>query len=184
MNASPLFGQFRISVAMRPYVLRVKLRGTDFDFGFRPEQAVAYTKCIGEMRRILVKDGRISAIAADRAILKTLEAAFDFQLAAARYRFRETSVGITTLALHVCGSGEQATAAFLRWLEITTGERVETYWVYIARVAALLLKRESLTGQDILSAMRRSAVAEPAQDRVGNPHRQRPQSAKAINVAS
>jgi hypothetical protein len=87
MNASPLFGQFRISVAMRPYVLRVKLRGTDFDFGFRPEQAVAYTKCIGEMRRILVKNGRISAIAADRAILKTLEAAFDFQLAAARYRF-------------------------------------------------------------------------------------------------
>lgn len=58
------------------------------------------------------------------------------------------------LALHVCGSGEQATA-FLRWLEITTRERVETYWVYIARVAALLLKRESLTSQDILSAMRR-----------------------------
>jgi hypothetical protein len=39
------------------------------------------------MRQILVKKGRISAIAADRAILKTLEAAFDFQLSALRYRF-------------------------------------------------------------------------------------------------
>ena len=62
------------------------------------------------------------------------------------------------LALHVCGSGEQATA-FLRWLEITTRERVETYWVYIARVAALLLERESLTGTDILSALQPSKSA-------------------------
>jgi ubiquinone/menaquinone biosynthesis C-methylase UbiE len=87
MNVSLLLSQFRISAAMRPYVLRVKLRGTDFDFGFKPEQAVAYTKCIREMRRILVKKGRISAIAADRAVVKTLEAAFDFQLAAVRCRF-------------------------------------------------------------------------------------------------
>jgi hypothetical protein len=87
MNASPLLSQFRISAAMRPYVLRVKLRGTDFEFGFKPEQAVAYTKCVGEMRRILVKKGRISAIAADRAIVKTLDAAFDFQLAAVRNHF-------------------------------------------------------------------------------------------------
>jgi hypothetical protein len=86
MNASQLLSQFRISAAMRPYVLRVKLRGTDFDFGFKPEQAVAYTKCIEEMRRILVKQGRMSAIAVDRAILKSLEAAFDFQLSALRYR--------------------------------------------------------------------------------------------------
>ena len=71
---------------MRPYVLRVKLRGTDFDFGFKPEQAVAYTKCIREMMRILVEKRRIPAIAADRAILKSLEAAFDFQLADLRYR--------------------------------------------------------------------------------------------------
>jgi hypothetical protein len=63
-----------------------------------------------------------------------------------------------TARLHVCGSGEQATA-FLRWLEITTRERVKTYWVYIARVAALLLKRESLTGQDILSALQPSKSA-------------------------
>ena len=93
MNASPLFGQFRISVAMRPYVLRVKLRGTDFDFGFRPEQAVAYTKCIGEMRRILVKDGRISAIAANWAILKTLEAAFDFQIGCRTLSFSQEDRG-------------------------------------------------------------------------------------------
>jgi hypothetical protein len=38
------------------------------------------------MRRILVKKHRVPAIAADRAILKTLEAAFDFQLADLRYR--------------------------------------------------------------------------------------------------
>ena len=33
---------------------------------------------------------RIPAIAADRAILKNLEAAFDFQLADPRYRFLRT----------------------------------------------------------------------------------------------
>jgi hypothetical protein len=55
MNANPLLSQFRISAAMRPYVLRVRPRGTDFEFGSEPEQAIAYTKCIMEMRRILVK---------------------------------------------------------------------------------------------------------------------------------
>jgi hypothetical protein len=55
MNTNPLLSQFRISAAMRPYVLRVRPRGTDFEFGSEPEQAVAYTKCIMEMRRILVK---------------------------------------------------------------------------------------------------------------------------------
>src|ERR1700726_5082855 len=74
MNASWLLSQFRISAAMRPYVLRLRLRGTDFEFGSEPEQAVAYTKCIREMRRILVEKRRIPAIAADRAILKSLEA--------------------------------------------------------------------------------------------------------------
>jgi hypothetical protein len=87
MNASRLFSQFRISAAMRAYVLRVRLRGTNFDFGSEPEQAVAYTKCIGEMRRILMEKGRISAVAADRTILKTLEAAFDFRSAELRYHF-------------------------------------------------------------------------------------------------
>ena len=87
MNTNPLLSQFRISAAMRPYVLRVRLRGTNFDFGSKPEQAVSYTKCIGEMKRILVEKRRVPAIAADRAIMKTLEAAFDFQTADLRYRF-------------------------------------------------------------------------------------------------
>lgn len=91
MNASRLLSQFRISAAMRPYVLRLRLRGTDFAFGSEPEQAVAYTKCIREMRRILVEKRRIPAIAADRAILKSLEAAFDFQLAHLRYWFLKTT---------------------------------------------------------------------------------------------
>jgi hypothetical protein len=42
------------------------------------------------MRRILVEKRRIPAIAANRAILKSLEAAFDFQLAHLRYRFLKT----------------------------------------------------------------------------------------------
>src|SRR5215467_4305976 len=90
MNASSLLSQFRISAAMRPYVLRVRLRGTDLKFGSEPEQAVAYTKCIREMRRILVEKRRIPAIASDRAILRSLEAAFDFQSAPLRYRFLKT----------------------------------------------------------------------------------------------
>jgi hypothetical protein len=91
MKASRLLSQFRISAAMRLYVLRIRLRGTDFEFGSEPEQAVAYTKCIREMRRILVEKRRIPAIAADRAILKSLEAAFDFQLAHLRYWFLKTT---------------------------------------------------------------------------------------------
>jgi len=90
MNPSRLLSQFRISAAMRPYVLRLRLRGTDFEFGSGPEQAVAYTRCIRAMRLILVEKHRIPAIAADRAILKSLEAAFDFQSADLRYRFLKT----------------------------------------------------------------------------------------------
>jgi hypothetical protein len=90
MNAGRLLSQFRISAAMRPYVLRLRLRGTDFEFRSEPEQAVAYTKCIREMTRILVEQRRIAAIAAHRAILKSLEAAFDFQLADPQYRHLKT----------------------------------------------------------------------------------------------
>ena len=93
MNASPLVSQFRISAAMRPYVLRVRPRGTDFEFGSEPEQVVAYTKCIMDMRRILVGKRGVPAIAADRAILKSLEAAFEFQLADLRYGFLKTIEG-------------------------------------------------------------------------------------------
>jgi hypothetical protein len=45
------------------------------------------------MRGILVEKRRVPAIAADRAILKTLEAAFDFQSAHLRYRFLKTMEG-------------------------------------------------------------------------------------------
>ena len=72
---------------MRPYALRIRLRGTNFEFGSKPEEAVAYTKRIEEMKRILLKKGRVSTIAADRAILKSLEASFNFQSAGLRYRF-------------------------------------------------------------------------------------------------
>jgi hypothetical protein len=75
---------------MHPYVLRVRLRGSDFDFGATPKRAAAFTKSIGDMRRILVEKGRVPAIAADRAIQKTLEVAFDFQLADLRYRSLKT----------------------------------------------------------------------------------------------
>jgi hypothetical protein len=91
MNASPLLSQFCISAAMRPYVLRVRLRGTDFEFGSEPEHAVAYTKCIGEMRRILVEKRHIPPIAADRGILESLQTAFDFRSANVRYRFLKTT---------------------------------------------------------------------------------------------
>ena len=86
MATSRLLEPFRISGAMSPCVLRVKLRGSDFDFGATPERAAAYTRWMGEMRRILVKGLRVPAITADRVILKTLEAAIDFQLAGPRYR--------------------------------------------------------------------------------------------------
>ena len=81
MVAGRLLEPFRISIAMHPYVLRLRLRGSDFDFGATPERAAALTKSIGEMRRLLLENGRVPAIVADRAIQKTLQAAFDFQLA-------------------------------------------------------------------------------------------------------
>jgi hypothetical protein len=92
MNISRLLSQFRISVAMKPYVLRVRLRGSDFDFGSDPETAATFTKCIKEMRGILIKR-RVPAITADRAILKTLAVAVDFQLADLRYRSLKTMEG-------------------------------------------------------------------------------------------
>lgn len=93
MNIGRLLSQFRISISMKPYVLRLRLRGSDFDFGSDPKTAVSFTKCINEMRRILLKKRRVSAIAADRAILKTLEAVVDFQLADLRYRSLKTLEG-------------------------------------------------------------------------------------------
>ena len=124
MNDSPLLCQFRISAAMRSYVLRVRLRGTDFEFGSEPEQAVAYTKCIREMRRILVdKRRRVPAIAADRAILKSLEAAFDFQSAHLRYRFLKTMEGQSQTTLdHLIRGLRQLSNAIARLPPNSKGE--------------------------------------------------------------
>jgi hypothetical protein len=90
MNTDRLLRHFRISAAMRPYVLRIRLRGADFDFGSDPETAVAFTKCITAMRRILVQKRHIPTVAVDRAIQRTLEAAVDFQIADLRYRSLKT----------------------------------------------------------------------------------------------
>jgi len=56
------------------------------------------------------------------------------------------------LALQVCGSGVQATA-FLKWLEVTTREMVETRWTHIERVAARLLEVGSLNRNELLAAI-------------------------------
>ena len=90
MNIGRLHSQFRVSVGMKPYVLRLRLRGSDFDFGSDPKTAASFTKCINEMRSILLKKRHVSAVVADQAILKSLEAAVDFQLAHLRYRSLKT----------------------------------------------------------------------------------------------
>lgn len=75
-----LLARFRIAKKMGPYVLRIRLRVSDFDFGTDPDSAVAFTKHVEEMRRVLVSKG-IAVPAADKAILKTLGVAVDFQVA-------------------------------------------------------------------------------------------------------
>jgi hypothetical protein len=57
---------------MRPYVLRLRLRGQDFDFGNSPEAAVRFSKCIRDMESILLSY-RITKSAAHRVIGQTLE---------------------------------------------------------------------------------------------------------------
>src|SRR5262245_56875330 len=89
MSTERMLPHFRISAKMRAYVLRIRLRGKDFDFGEDAEGAASFTKCVGEMRQILLKRG-IPAVVADRSILETLEAAVDFQLADLRYRSLKT----------------------------------------------------------------------------------------------
>ncbi len=101
MVAGRLLEPFRISTAMHPYVLRLRLRGSDFDFGDTPERAATFTKSIGEMRRLLLQRGRVPAIVSDRAIQKTLQAAFDLQLADLRYRSLKTMEGPSHATLDV-----------------------------------------------------------------------------------
>jgi hypothetical protein len=83
MTINPLVEGFRVSAAMRPYALRLRLRGRDFDFGNSPEAAVAFSKCIEEMRKILL-GRRIPRRTAELAISRTLQIAADFRLAELR----------------------------------------------------------------------------------------------------
>ena len=83
MNSGRLISRFRISARMGPYVLRLRLRGRDFDFGSDAAAADAFTFCIDQMTEILVRR-RISAVAAYKAILVTLEAAAHHQLSQIR----------------------------------------------------------------------------------------------------
>jgi len=74
MNHGRLISRFRVSAAMRPYVLRLRLSGLNFDFGSDTNEAVAYTGCIKRMTGIFARR-RVSVAAANKAILATLEAA-------------------------------------------------------------------------------------------------------------
>jgi hypothetical protein len=84
MNNSWLIGRFRVSAAMRPYVLRLRLSGLDFDFGSDPDSAVAFTVCINRMTEILTRR-RVSVAAINKAVLATLEAAVHHQLSQIRF---------------------------------------------------------------------------------------------------
>jgi hypothetical protein len=79
-----LLSRFRVSAKMRPHVLRLRLRGRDFNFGSNDDAASEFTACIDRMREILARR-RIPVVAADKAILKTLEAAADHQLSQSRF---------------------------------------------------------------------------------------------------
>jgi hypothetical protein len=79
MNTKFLVSGFRISAEMRRYVLRLRLRGRDFDFGNSPEAAVRFSKCIQDMEKILLSC-RITKSAAHRVIGQTLEIAVEFAL--------------------------------------------------------------------------------------------------------
>jgi hypothetical protein len=84
MNNLRLLSCFRVSAKMRPYVLRLRLRGRDFDFGSNDVAANEFTACIDRMREILVRRS-IPVVAADKAILMTLEAAVDHLLSQLRF---------------------------------------------------------------------------------------------------
>jgi len=79
-----LLNRFRLSAAMQPYVLRVRLLGRHFDFGKDADSAVCFSRQVGKMRRILVRRG-IAARDADRAVMRTLQAAVDHQLSRPRF---------------------------------------------------------------------------------------------------
>jgi hypothetical protein len=84
MNHGRLISRFRVSAAMRPYVLRLRLSGLNFDFGSDANAAMAYTVCINQMTGILGRR-RVSVAAANKAIVSTLEAAAYHQLSQIRF---------------------------------------------------------------------------------------------------
>jgi hypothetical protein len=84
MNHGRLISRFRVSAAMRPYVLRLRLSGLNFDFGSDANAAVTYTVCINQMTGILVRR-RVSVAAANKAIQSTLEAVAYHQLSQIRF---------------------------------------------------------------------------------------------------
>ncbi len=68
----------------------------------------------------------------------------------------------TDLALRICGNGESATA-FLRWLEIRTGDLIDGHWRRIERLAAALLAHQRLDYEASANALASPglAVAKP-----------------------
>lgn len=72
-----------------------------------------------------------------------------------RWSYRSSDIDLVgNLAASVSGSREQTTVLIQR-LMLSTREMVEAQWIYIARVASLLLKRDRLTSAEFSLAMRR-----------------------------
>ena len=78
MSTDPLIDGFRISAAMRPYVLRLRPRGQDFDFLSDPDTTAIFNEGIKEMESILIAR-RVPIHDAHRANQRSLEAAVDIQ---------------------------------------------------------------------------------------------------------
>lgn len=58
----------------------------------------------------------------------------------------------TDMALAVCGTGESATA-YIAWLAIVTRDLIQSRWQSVERVAAALLEKETLSGQEVREAI-------------------------------
>ena len=89
IGSERLINRFRISAKMRPYVLRLRLSaGAHFDFGSDPSTAVEFTRCVEQMRAILIRR-KVPVVDADRAILEILPIAFDHRLSRLRFKQRQ-----------------------------------------------------------------------------------------------
>jgi hypothetical protein len=107
MNNARLINRFRVSTAMRPYVLRLRLSGRDFDFGSDADAAVAYTVCINQLTKILARR-RVSVAAGNKAVLATLEAAAYHQLSQIRFDHLQNTRNHSLSALDQLISGLRA----------------------------------------------------------------------------